>query len=148
MIKVYVNREQIKLLKSGKGIGTKGKQWVIVPVPVSDQCEHSFTTYYNPLISFPVPGLGPVPLKCSLTKPLGRNYSRHNQKPKFLFANLLLILSVNPPFSATITYLSTDRAATVWLTYLQIEQRGWPHLSTDIAARLSIEAVWLTYLQI
>ena len=51
------------------------KQWVLVPFPASDQCEH-FCTILGPfvLVLFPVPV--PVPFPCSVNKPqyLDTNY--------------------------------------------------------------------------
>ena len=42
------------------------KQWVLVLVPVTDQCEHFWIICQNPLIPFKVPVLFLVPFSCSM----------------------------------------------------------------------------------
>ena len=44
----------------------KRKQWILVPFPVLDQCEHFYTTYQYPLllVPFPIPSPRPVPVSC------------------------------------------------------------------------------------
>ena len=48
------------------------RQSVLVPFPVSDQCEHFCTIYWNPLIpcTCPGPGPGPVQCECAITPAL------------------------------------------------------------------------------
>ena len=57
------NREQYKELD-----WHNRKQWVLVPVPVSDQCEHIYKVLYFG------PCTGPAPLQCEYTINSSSNY--------------------------------------------------------------------------